>query len=85
MMEGGKEETQVVLDPLVHAKVKSIAKLEGVSVEDWVNEILRKAVRTDPKATEALIQTIREAGNVNAPVWIVEGMLQEFESWRRRG
>ena len=85
MMEGGKEEIQVVLEPLVHAKVKSIAKLEGVSVEEWVNKTLREAVRTDPKATEALMQTIQESGNVNAPAWIVEGMLQEFESWRRRG
>ncbi len=85
MMECGKEETRVVLEPLVHAKVKSIAKLDGVSVEEWVNKILREAVRTDPKATEALMQTIQEAGDVNAPAWIVEGMLQEFESWRRRG
>lgn len=84
MTERGKGQTQVVLDPLVHSKVKSIAKLEGVTVEEWVNEALREAVRQDPKATEALMQAIREAGNVNAPSWIVEGMLQEFESWRRR-
>ena len=84
MTERGKEQIQVVLDPLVHAKVKSIAKIEGITVEEWVNKTLREAVRQDPKATEALMQTIREAGNVDAPAWIVEGMLQEFESWRRR-
>ena len=83
-MTDWKEEHKVLIDPLVYTKVKGIAKIEGVTVEEWVNQTLREAVRQDPKATEALMQTIREAGNVNAPSWIVEGMLQEFESWRRR-
>ena len=83
MMEGEKEQTQVQLDSLVYARVKGIAKLEGVTVEEWVNKVLSEAVRQDPEATEALMQAIRETGNVDAPAWIVEGMLQEFASWRR--
>ena len=84
MIDSGKEDWKVALDPLVYAKVKGIATVKGVTIEEWVNESLRNAVREAPEATEAILQAIRQAGECNAPVWIVEGMLQEFESWRRR-
>lgn len=84
MIDAGKEGRKVALDPLVYAKVKGIARIKGMTIEEWVNESLRDAVREAPEATEAVLESIRKAGEVNAPVWIVEGMLQEFESWRRR-
>lgn len=82
-MTDWKEEHRVLLDPLVYAKVKGIAKVKGTTIEEWVNETLRRAVGEAPEAREALLETIRKAGEVNAPVWIVEDMLREFESWRR--
>ena len=84
-MTDWKEEHKVLLDPLVYAKVKGIAKVKGVTIEEWVNESLREAVREAPEAAEARMQAIRQASECNAPAWIVEGMLREFESWRRPG
>lgn len=84
-MEGWKDKYPVPIDHLIYAKVKGIAKVKGVTIEEWVNESLRKAVVEAPEATEARMQAIRQAAECNAPVWIVEDMLREFESWRKPG
>ena len=68
------------LDHLVYAKIKGIARIREMTVEEWVNETLRKAVREAPEATEAMLQAIREAGKVNAPTADIEQMLREIES-----
>lgn len=71
---------QVCLDHLVYAKIKGIARIREMTVEEWVNETLRKAVREAPEATEAMLQAIREAAKVNAPTADIEQMLREIES-----
>lgn len=84
-MSDWKEEHKVLLDHLIYVKVERIARIKGMSIEEWVNESLRKAVVEAPEATEARMQAIRQAAECNAPVWIVEDMLREFESWRKPG
>ncbi len=71
---------QVCVDHLVYAKIKSISRIREMTVEEWVNETLRKAVREAPEATEAMLRAIQEAGEVNAPTADIEQMLQEIES-----
>ena len=84
-VEDWKKQYQVYLDPTVYAKIKGIARIREMTVEEWVNEALRKAVGDSPEAVEAKLQAIREAATNDHPVWLVEGMLREFESWRRTG
>ena len=83
-MEDWKEQHKVLLDPVLYTKVKGICRIKGITIEEWVNDALRGAIKDTPEAIEAQIQAIREAGSNNHPTWIVEGMLREFESWRRR-
>ena len=78
-----KKQYQVCLDPTVYAKVKGIARIREMTIEEWVDEALRKAVGDSPEALEAKERAIREATTHGHPIWIVEGMLREFESWRR--
>ena len=80
-----KTQYQVCLDPTVYEKIKGIARIREMTIEEWVDEALRKAVGDSPEAVEAKLQAIREAGTKNHPAWIVEGMLREFESSRRTG
>ncbi len=80
MINDGKEDHRVALDPLVYAKVKGIAKVKGVTIEEWVNESLRMAVREAPEAEHAILQTIRRAAEVNAPTADIEQMIREIES-----
>ena len=79
-MEDSKEEHGVTLDPLIYTKVKGIARIKGVTIEQWVNETLHNAVREAPEATEATMRVIREAAKVNAPTADIEQMLREIES-----
>ena len=82
-MEDWKEEHRILLDPLVYAKVKGIARIKGVTTEEWVNESLRKAVREAPEAMEAMLQAIREAPEGDIPAVDIEQMLREIESGYR--
>ena len=68
------------LNHLVYAKITGIARIREMTVEEWVNETLRKAVREAPEATEAMLRAVREAGEVNAPTADIEQMLQEIEA-----
>ena len=79
-MEGWKEKYPVPVDHLVYVKVERIARIRGVSIEEWVNESLRKAVVEAPEAAEALRQVICQAGEVNAPTADIDQMIREIES-----
>lgn len=80
ILEDWKDKYPVQLDHLIYAKAKGIAKVKGVTIEEWVNETLRKAVREAPEATEALLQSIRRASEVNAPTADIDQMIREIES-----
>ena len=79
-MEEWKDKYPVLLDHLIYAKAKGIAKVKGVTVEKWVNESLRKAVREAPEASEALLRSIHEAPQGDMPEVDIEQMLKEIES-----
>ncbi len=80
IMEGWKEKYPVQIDHLVYAKVERIARIKGMSIEEWVNQSLRQAVKEAPEAAEALRQVIREAGECNAPTADIDQMIREIES-----
>ena len=79
-MEDWKEEHRILLDPLIYAKVKGIAKVKGVTIEEWVNESLRHAVKEAPEAREALLRSIHKAPKGDMPEVDIEQMLKEIES-----
>ena len=80
IMEEWKDKYPVLLDHLIYAKAKGIAKVKGVTVEEWVNESLRKAVKEAPEANEAFLQAIRRASEVYAPTADIDQMIREIES-----
>ena len=79
-MAGCKDKYTVPIDHLIYVKVERIARIKGMSIGEWVNESLRKAVVEAPEAAEAMRQVIHEAGEVNAPTADIEQMLREIES-----
>ena len=79
-MEVWKDKYPVEIDHLIYVKVERIARIKGVSIQEWVNESLLKSVVEAPEAAEAMRQVIYEAGKVNAPTADIEQMLQEIES-----
>ena len=74
-----KKQYQVYLCPTVYAKVRGISKIREMTVEEWVDETLRKAVREAPEATEALLRSIHEAPKGDMPEVDIEQMLKEIE------
>ena len=79
-MADWKDKYPVPIDHLIYVKVERIARIKEISIEQWVNESLRKAVVEAPEAAEAMRQVIYEAGEVNAPTADIEQMLREIES-----
>ena len=77
-----KKPYQVYLDPTVYAKVKGIARIREMTIEEWVDEALRKAVGNSPEAVEAKLQAIREASKHNFPIEDVEEMIREIHGER---
>ena len=75
-----RTQRQVCLDHLVYAKIKGIARIQEMTVEEWVNETLRKAVREAPEATEAMLEAINRPGNPDIPSPDIEQMLREIEA-----
>ena len=71
---------QVRLDHLVYAKIKGIARIREMTIEEWVDETLRKAVREAPEATEAMLEAINRPGNPDIPSPDIEQMLREIEA-----
>ena len=66
-MDEWKEHYRVFLEPPVYQKVKGVARIREMSIEEWVNETLREAVREAPEAVEATLQAIKEAGDEKPP------------------
>ncbi len=73
-----KKQYQVYLDPTIYAKIKGIARIREMTVEEWVDEALRKAVGDSPEAVEAKLQAIREASKHNFPITDIEEMIREI-------
>jgi hypothetical protein len=79
-MDEWKERYLVSLEPLVYEKVKGISRIKGVTIEEWVNENLRRAVKEAPEATEAMLQAIREPPVGDMPEVDIEQMLREIDA-----
>ena len=77
-VEDWKKQYQVCLDPTVYAKIEGIARIREVTVEEWVDEALRKAVGDSPEAVEAKLRAIREASKHNFPIADIEEMIREI-------
>ena len=81
-MDDWEKQFQVGLDPTLYAKIKGIARIRETTVEEWVDEALRKAIGDSPEAVEAKLQAIREAAEHNYPIADVEEMIREIHGQR---
>ena len=78
-VEDWKKQYQVCLDPRVYAKIEGIARIREMTVEEWVDEALRKAAGDSPEAVEARLQAIQEiASRYQFPMEEIEEMVQEI-------
>ena len=77
-VEDWKKQYQVCLDPTIYAKIEGIARIREMTVEEWVDEALRKAVGDSPEAVEAKLQAIREASKHNFPIADIEEIIREI-------
>ena len=74
-----KKQYQVCLDPTVYAKVKGIARIREMTIEEWVDEALRKAVGDSLEAVEAKVQAILEiSSKYQFPMDEIEEMVREI-------
>jgi hypothetical protein len=74
-----KKQYRVYLRPTIYTKIKGIARIREMTIEEWVDEALRKAAREAPEATEALLRSIHEAPKGDMPEVGIEQMLKEIE------
>lgn len=78
-MDGWKEPYRVFLDPVVYEKAKSMSRIREMTIEEWVDETLRKAVGDSPEAVEAKVQAILEVSSkYQFPIDEIEEMIREI-------
>ena len=79
---------QVLLDDYEYEATQAVAKYRGVTVSEWVRQVLRKARSVDPNSTEkrtppeVKLRAIEEAYRHQHPTGDIEDMLAEIESGR---
>ena len=80
---------QVLLDDYEYeCDPSGFAKYRGVTVSEWVRQVLRKARSVDPNSTEkrtppeVKLRAIEEAYRHQHPTGDIEDMLAEIESGR---
>ena len=78
-----KKQYQVCLDRTVYEKIKGIARIREMTIEEWVNEALRMAVGDSPEAVEARVKAILEISSKDQfPMNEIEEMVREIHSER---
>jgi ribosomal 50S subunit-associated protein YjgA (DUF615 family) len=71
---------QVLLDDAELRELQEVARLEGVSVSEWVRRALRDARRREPSGdVERKLQALRKAMRYEFPAPDIDEMLAETE------
>ncbi len=79
---------QVLLDDLEYEMIQAVAKSRGMTVSEWVRQVLRKALHVDPNSTkkraspEEKLRAIAKAYRHQHPTADIEVMLAEIEAGR---
>lgn len=74
---------QVLLEPREYRGFQQIAKEAGLSLGEWVRQVLRSASDTrSTKSPEEKLKAIRRFSQYQAPTGDIEQMLAEIEKGR---
>ena len=71
---------QISLDDEEYAHVAHIASHRKITVEQWVEELVRREMTDYRRRTKGLENVIKEAAQHNIPTADIEQMLREIES-----
>lgn len=71
---------QVVISEREMSEIQRLAKLEHMTVAEWVRQAMREARSGKPMhGPEAKLKTVRHAAGYSFPTADIERMLQEIE------
>lgn len=71
---------QVLLDEVELDQIRAVAERHGMTVSEWVREVLRRARREEASgATERKLAAVRAAARHRFPTADIEEMLGEIE------
>jgi negative regulator of replication initiation len=71
---------QVLVDEAEYQQLRRAAKRRGITVSDWVRQVLRSAARAEPAGSaDRKLATIRAAARHAFPTADVTDMLAEIE------
>lgn len=74
---------QVLLEPREYSQFQKMAVRAGLSLGEWVRQILRKAAgRAPQKEASAKLKNIRKAAACGYPTGDIEQILSEIEKGR---
>ncbi len=73
---------QVLLDEDEYREIQGVARMQRMTVAEWVRQTLRKAKGNPPKSIEAKLRAIQKASRHNHPTADIDVMLREIEEGR---
>ena len=78
--DGAKRICRVSLDDEEYAHLEHIATHRKITVEQWIEEIIRRDMADYRRRSASIQRAIEEAANHNFPTADIEQMLKEIES-----
>ncbi len=73
---------QVLLDEAEYASIQNTARLQGLSVAEWVRQSLRNAQHGSPESIEAKLRAVAKAAQHEFPTADIDDMLREIDEGR---
>ena len=74
---------QVLLDEIEYSEIQGAARMQRMTVAEWVRQALRKARGGRPGTAEAKLRAITDASRHQFPTADIEVMLREIEGVKR--
>ena len=78
--DGAKRICQVSLDDEEYAHLEHISAFRKITVEQWIQEIIRRDMADYRRQSERIKKVIEDAGRLEFPTADIEQMLKEIES-----
>ena len=78
--KGAKIISQVSLNDEEYAHLEHIATCQNITVEQWIEELIRRDMTDYRRRTEDIRKIMEEAATLDIPTADIEQMLEEIES-----
>ena len=72
-----KKRLQLLLDETEYREIQHLARLQRITLADWVRQALRKARSTHPSSMETKLRAISDASQHHFPTTDIQTMLRE--------